>query len=103
MRVPPSPSSSPSRSMTARVDGDGAGTSLVGVVDAGLSRRDEAEQPELRPERFARHAETSRRGAPMVAMLAEAGEDGGELHLADDLLERAGAVGRRCGVLDDPR
>src|SRR5438034_10019166 len=57
---------------------------LVGVVHAGLSRRDEPEQPELRPERFARHAETSRRRAPMVAMLAEAGEDGGELHLADD-------------------
>src|SRR5438876_5659443 len=76
---------------------------LVGVVRAGLSRRDEPEQPELRPERFARHAEASCRRAPMVAMLAEAGEDGGELHLADDLLERAGAVGRRCGVLDDPR
>src|SRR5439155_1074736 len=74
-----------------------------GLVHAGLSRRDEPEQPELRPKRFARHAEASRRRAPMVTMLAEAGEDGGELHLADDLLERAGAVGRRCGVLDDPR
>ena len=36
-------------------------------------------------------------------MLAEAGEDGGELHLANDLLEGARDVERRRGVLDDPR
>src|SRR5947199_306270 len=63
----------------------GSGGSVVARAPA---RGDEAELPELRPQRFARHAQAARRRGTVVAVLAEPRADGRELDLAHDLLER---------------
>src|SRR5436189_176953 len=79
----------------------GSGGSVVARAPA---RGDEAELPELRPQRFARHAQAARRRGTVVAVLAEPRADGRELDLAHDLLERTRAAARRRGrALDDPR
>src|SRR6059058_3372760 len=93
--------------------GAGLHPGLLGVTLAGRGgsvlarappRGDEAELPELRPQRFARHAQAARRGGAVIAMLAEPCADGRELDLAHDLLERARTAPRCRGrALDDPR
>src|SRR5947208_16438946 len=77
---------------------------VASVLARAPAGGDEAELPELRPQRFARHAQAARGRGPVVAVLAEPRADGRELDLAHDLLEgaRAAAGGRR-GALDDPR
>src|SRR5438093_2505925 len=93
--------------------GAGLHPGLLGVTLAGrggsvLARApaggDEAELPELRPQRFARHAQAARGRGPVIAVLAEPRADGRELDLAHDLLQgaRAAACGGRR-ALDDPR
>src|SRR3989442_1474092 len=78
------------------VRGRPADREVASVLARAPAGGDEAELPELRPQRFARHAQAARGRGPVIAVLAEPRADGPELDFAHDLLE--GARAPACGA-----